>query len=493
MSQEKSEYRQIFKATSIFGGVQVFNILVSVLRSKVIAVLLGPAGMGISGMLLSAITLITSITSFGLNISSIKNIATAAKSEDKQSLLRTTAILHNLVWYTGSFGVILTLVLSPLLSKITFNNYQYTWSFVMLSITLLLGQITLGKDAVLQGTRQLKWLASASMISSAASLIVTLPLYYYWGVKGIVPAMIVMSLVTLIITQIFYRKLRFIIPKVTYLETWKEGKSMLKLGFYLSLSSLILTGCAYIVRIFITRFGTLDDVGFYNAGFAVINSYVGIVLSAMATDYYPRLVGLVNDKSKYIDTVNQQGNVAILILGPIISIFITACNFIITLLYSKDFLSISGMMQYAIIGIFFRAASWLLGFIVLAKGATKVFFICELSANIYMTVLNCIFFYYWKLEGLGVSFIIGYVIYFIQMMIVTNTRYEFKFSNQFIRIFVVQLTIAIAGLLVIKFSTNLIYKYILGSLLVFLSFFISIVKMNKIIDLTQIIKKLRNK
>lgn len=216
-----------------------------------------------------------------------------------------------------------------------------------------MGQLTLGKDAVLQGTRQLKWLASANMVSSIVSLIITLPLYYFYGLKGIVPGMIVISCCTLVITQFFYGKLKLVLPQVSKKETWEKGKSMLKMGFFLSLSGLIITGCAYIMRIFITKVGGLADVGFYNAGFGILNSYVGIIFTAMATDYYPRLSGVINDKVKFISVVNQQGNVALLILGPILTAFIVFINIAIIILYSKEFLSINLMIQYSAIGFFF--------------------------------------------------------------------------------------------------------------------------------------------
>ena len=55
MAEQQSSYRQIMKATSIFGGVQVFQIFFQVIRSKFIAVLIGPVGMGIVGLLTSTL------------------------------------------------------------------------------------------------------------------------------------------------------------------------------------------------------------------------------------------------------------------------------------------------------------------------------------------------------------------------------------------------------------------------------------------------------
>ena len=50
---EKQEYKNSLKATSLFGGVQVYNIIITILKSKVVALLLGPGGMGIYGLLTS--------------------------------------------------------------------------------------------------------------------------------------------------------------------------------------------------------------------------------------------------------------------------------------------------------------------------------------------------------------------------------------------------------------------------------------------------------
>lgn len=493
MSENQSSYRQIFKATSIFGGVQVFNILISIFRSKFIAVFIGPAGIGIFGLLTSTLSLISSLTSFGLGASAVKDIAYANESKDDGKLFEVGGVLNKLVWYTGGLGMILTLILAPFLSKLTFDNYNYTWSFVFLSATLLIGQLTLGKDAVLQGTRQLKWLAYANMVSSVASLLVTVPLYYFYGVGGIVPAIVVLSVTTLIITQFYYSRLKFAIPSVNIQQAWIKGKGMLRLGFFLSLSGIIASACSYLVRIFITKFGGIDQVGFYNAGFGIITSYVGIIFTAMATDYFPRLSGVSSDKKQFDLTVNQQGEIALIILGPVITGFLIFGNLAIIILYSTEFLPILSMMQYAIVGVFFKAASWLLGFIFLAKGDTKIYFWSELSANIYQALLNCTGFYYGGLEGLGISFIAGYLLYLIQMVILSKYKYKFQFQKSFLRIFIFQIIIAAIAFAMIQFVLNQILSYFLGITLIIIAVAFSIFSLNRIINIKDIIKNIKKR
>lgn len=101
MPNQQSSYRQIMKATSIFGGVQVFNILIQLIRSKVIAVLLGPAGMGVIGLLNSTISLITSVSNFGLGTSAVRNISEADASGNTEKVRETLSVFRTLVWATS--------------------------------------------------------------------------------------------------------------------------------------------------------------------------------------------------------------------------------------------------------------------------------------------------------------------------------------------------------------------------------------------------------
>ena len=140
----KSEgYKSIFKTTAIFGGTQVFNILITIVRSKFIAVFLGPVGIGINAMLTSTTGIIASLTNFGLATSAVKNIAEAKATGNEQRIGEVVTVFRYWVWVTGFLGFAVALLSAPLLSKLTFGNDSYTWSFVLISITLLLIRVTI--------------------------------------------------------------------------------------------------------------------------------------------------------------------------------------------------------------------------------------------------------------------------------------------------------------------------------------------------------------
>lgn len=174
-------YSDILKATTLFGGVKVFGILISMARSKVIALLIGAEGMGITSLFLSTINLFQVFTNFGLDKSGVKEIAHAAENLGENQLLEKSNLLMKLVRGTALLGGVSMLALSPFLSKIAFGDYSYTLSFVWLSISLLFLHVTNGRLAVLQGLRRHKELAKANVVGNFLALVFTVPLYYFLG------------------------------------------------------------------------------------------------------------------------------------------------------------------------------------------------------------------------------------------------------------------------------------------------------------------------
>lgn len=491
MSEQQSSYRQIMKATSIFGGVQIFNIFISIIRSKFVAVLLGPTGIGIMGLLISSIGLIGSLTNFGLGTSAIKDIAAAHGTEDQNRIAIVVTVFRRLVWITGLLGTLLAIILSPWLSQLTFGNEDYTLAFIWISITLLVNQLSSGQLVVLQGIRQLKLLAKANLTGSALGLVVTLPLYYFYHIDGIVPGIIGTSLITLLFSWVYSRKINIKLTIVPRSQTFEEGKSMLRMGFLISLSGLLSVGASYLIRIFISRTGGVEQVGFYTAGFAIINTYVGLIFNAMSTDYYPRLSAVAHDNKLCKQTINHQAEIALLILAPILIIFLVFINSIVILLYSKQFIAINGMIYWTALGMFFRATCWSIGFVFLAKGSSKLFFWNELLSNIYFLIFNIIGYHLWGLTGLGISFVLTYILYLIQVFMISYLKFEFSFDRKFLKIFSFQFCLAVAGFLAVKFMSQP-FSYFIGSSLIALSVWHSLKELDNRLGIMNIYKKYRN-
>ena len=487
MQEHRSSYRQIVKATSLFGGVQFFQIIISIVRSKFVAILLGPSGMGVVGLLTSSTGLITGLTNFGLGTSAVKNISEATATNDNERISTVILVMRRLLWVTGLRGALVTLIFSPLLSEFTFGNKDYTLAFVWISITLLFNQLSTGELVILQALRHLQNLAKANVYGSFVGLLITIPLYYKFGIEGIVPVIIITSFVTLFFSWYFAKKVKLENTSVSYTKTVAEGKSMMVMGFMISLSGLITLIAAYLLRIFINRTGNVADVGFYSAGFTIINTYVGMIFTAMGTDYYPRLSVVASDDEQCKQLINQQSEIALLILAPILIAFLIFVNWAIIILYSSQFLSITGMVYWATMGIFFKAVSWAIAFVFLAKGVGKLYFWNEFFGSIYFLLFSLLGYYYGGLTGLGVSFLISYILYLIQVFFIAKVKYEFSFSPSFMQIFVIQFLLAMAGFAVV-YLINQPYTYILGVILIGFSCWYSYKELESRIGVKEIIQ-----
>jgi len=490
--QEKSSYRQIIKATSLFGGVQIFSIIISIIRSKFVALFLGPNGMGILGLFMSSISLVSNLTNFGLQTSAVRDIADTMGSKNLKKVAVRILILKRLVWLTGLLGSTLTILFSSYLSEITFGNKDYKSAFIWLSVTLLINQLNVGQIVVFQSLRKLKLYAKSSVFGSFFSLLIIIPIYYYFGERGIVPVIITTSVTTLIFNWFFSRKIYLEKVNVNINKTYKEGRNMMTVGFMISLSSFITVAVSYLVRIYISKSGNIDDVGLYNAGFMIIGTYVGLLFTAMGTDFYPKLSQCANNNRKSKILINHQAEITLLILTPILIIFIFFLKWIIILLYSSEFVDINTMLQWAVLGMFFKGAIWPVGFILLAKkGSFKLFLINELLSNIYILILNILGYKYFGLDGLGISFFISYIFIFIQIYFIAKSKFDFNYTRDFMKIFYFQFTLALISFISINFITKA-YIYIVGVVLTIISLFYTYKELDKRIVIKEFINKLRS-
>ena len=132
-SPSNNNFKEGLKGTTLFGGVQIFKIIIAVLRSKILAIFLGPSGVGILGLFSTSTDFIYSLSNLGLGTSAVKDISTANKEGDLHRLSYVSTVFKKLVWITGLLGLSICLFFAPVLSKVSFGNHDYTFTFMVLS------------------------------------------------------------------------------------------------------------------------------------------------------------------------------------------------------------------------------------------------------------------------------------------------------------------------------------------------------------------------
>jgi O-antigen/teichoic acid export membrane protein len=456
LNEDKNSYKQILKATILFGGVKVYNILLSVVKTKVVAILIGANGLGVLGLFNSTIRLIVELTKVGLDTSAVKEISQLSTNGGTQKVSDFVSVLDKVIWITGISGAFSLVCFSKGLSVWTFGNDIYTIHFVWLSIAILFSQLTKGKTAILQGTHQLKKLAKANLLGSSLAFTITLPIYYYYRIDGIVPAIIASFVITYIIFSRYSKTNKTKTINHSLFEIYQKSKAMFSLGLTMSFTSIVGALALWLIQIYIRNKGGVEEVGFYSAGFIIINSYVGMVFNAMSTDYFPRLSAINKNNALMNEVVNKQANIAVLIITPIILLFLTFDFLIIRILYTKEFLIILGLVNFGVIGTLFKAVSFSMGYVIIAKGDSKIFIITSLVFNTVLLLICTIFYNYGGLTGLGIGFLIYYIIHFVVLKIATNYLYGLTLSKTFCKKFIFCITLCFTGFL----GTFIEHKYI---------------------------------
>ena len=446
-----NNYIQSLKATSLFGGVQVYSILISIISAKFVAVLLGPEGMGISGLLSSTTGFISMATCLGLGTSAVKDISLAYATGDMERFSLVTNVFRRLVWITGLLGMSVCLFFSPLWSKLTFDNSEYVLSFAVLSLTLLFGQISSGQGVVLQGTRRFKDMAKSRMLGQTIGLCISIPLFFFLGIQGIVPSIFIMSIVGLCLSYYFSRKVKVARMKVPLRTVFNEGKQMLKVGFLIAMQGFASLLVVYLVRLYISHEGGVAEVGLYNSGFGMVETSVGMVFSAIAAEYYPRLSSLSNNTQEFSNAINQQIHLTILLLTPLIVLFLLLGRLAIVILLSTRFLGITIMIQILVISMFLKAPGWCYGYAFLAKSDSKAFWLNEVTSETIRLVSFIVAYKYWGLNGVAVAFFLLYVYYTMITGFLCNRRYGYRFDHDLLKKHLPQLCLLIVIFACISF------------------------------------------
>lgn len=495
MKEKNSEnsYKIIIKATGLFGFVQLMKMLIGVIGSKFVAVFLGPVGIGTVGLLNNTISIIGSFTSFGINTTSIREVSLAHAENDKKIFSERLIVLQRWFVFIGLFGAIVTVCLSKLLSKWTFGTTENYFWFVALSVNFVLSSISASRVAMLQGMRMLKFIAVSNVLNSLFITAVTIPVYFFFKLDGIIPVVLLSSSISLLINLYFTRNIKIINIKLSFSETIKRGKPLMKMGFLLSINLIFGQICSYIIKLYLNGSGTATEIlGFYEVSSVILLSYVGMIFNAMGTDFYPRLAAIQNDNLRVNQIVNDQIEIGLLLITPLITLFYFISPLLIEVLYTKDFFGVLLILKGALLAVIIKAVIWPLAYIILAKGQNKLYFRQELLGDFLNIVLTIILYRSLGLKGIGLASIINYTLYGIYVYLILNKRFCFSFRKDTFIILFVSLFIGIVNCLIVFFVDYPNAYFPIGIILLF-SVFYSFKELDKRIDILSYYLKIKNK
>lgn len=449
----EGSYKTILRSSSIIAGAQIVNVLVNIVKIKIIAALLGPIGVGLAGLYYSIIQTGSTIAGLGFNIVGTRQVAAAHAEEDERALRRVSKAL---LWGTmalslaGAAGIWIGQV--PI-AAFVFDDPARSEEVAWLAIGVALTVAATSQSALLNGLLRLGDLALLQIIAGVLAAILGVVSVWLWGKPGVLVMVLTAPAVSFIVGHFFVSRL----PKThgegaSLAQVSDELRVMAKTGLAVMLSLLSAVVGQLLVRVIIHQELGSDAVGYFQAASAISMTYLGFILNAMATDYFPRLSGVINSPQNAVRLVNEQTEIGLLLCGPLLIAILGLSPWLVELLYSPAFKPSVDILRWQLLGDLLKVMAWPLGFILLAQGDSKTFTMAETGCISVMVLGTWIGVSVIGLKATGIAFLAMYAVYLPLVYWLGRRRIGMRWSRAVILQSAVVLSAAIAVDLIMSWS-----------------------------------------
>lgn len=413
----------------MIGGSQVISYAIGLFRTKVVALLLGPAGVGFIGLYNSVIELSKTVSGMGLVNSGVREISSALGKGDKELVGQLQLAIRRLAGCLGVIFACLLVLLSPWLSALVFGNPGKASALSILALILIFHGLNVAQTATIQGHRQVGYLAKMSILGAVLSTLVAVGLYSAFGEAAIAPALVAMSALAVGVACFYSRKLRVVPMRRDWATSRSHWRRLLGLGTAVAWGALLGALVPFFARSLVVRELGVEANGIYMAAWVISGLFAQFIITAMSADFFPSLSASSHDHVKMNRLVNEQIEIGVLIaLTGILGASVFA-PLAIRILYTSEFLNASILLQWFLLGVFGRVVSWPMGMLVLAKGHSRTFAVLQsISVPVHLGwILLC--FHFFGLEGAAMAFALQNIIYVAAMCMFLRQRYSLHWSD----------------------------------------------------------------
>ena len=491
-----TSYDHVLKYTGIFGGVQGLKMLVTALRVKLTAYLLGGWGMGLITVYNRIFEFLNNASNMGIPLNATRETSGLFENGTEEQIEHKVMVIRTWVLWSALLSVLICLFFSPVISYFFFEHDWHRWPVVMLtSLVAVSNIIAEGECAILKGLRQVRKIAVIETALALGTLLCTIPLYYLLGIRGVIVGLIACGFLSAIVHFFFS------LPLVSYkvmpfsYRTFIEGLPLIKVGIPYVLAGVANSCLQLAIPAIILAQHTMDELGHYNAGWALMYGYAGLVFLALESDYFPRLSSVANNRQRMSETVNQQMDVCTLILSPLLILLIVFMPFVLELLFEEEFIVVKGMTTLAVFYPFLRCVALPMGYSILAKGHSIAFLVLEVCYDVFFGLLVWWCYNSLGLIGVGIAMSVGALYDVVVNFLFCRFRYGFMFRRSTLLFCIGQF---VCLLMVVEYcylvSPSDQQKYTIGGIVFLLSSALSIHRLLKRSDCAKcVLRKLRGK
>lgn len=411
-SFKKITQTTLFKVTSLNSFSVGLKIGIGLITSKILAVFVGPGGMALVGNLRNFLTSLESISTLGFQNGIVKYVAENQRNKSEfQKILATVFIC--LVAVAIVLSLILFFFATFWNEKIFNNHFDFSLVFKVLALALPWYAVSVFLLAVLNGLSQFKKVIWINIIGNLIGLLASVFMILQFKTLGALLAIVITPALLFFVTFYFVNKeINFFGSIRLHLFDFRIIKNLSSYSLMALVSSVLGPIIFLAIRSNVIKSLGIDQAGFWET-ITRISSYYLMFISTILTVYFlPKLsVAQNNQETKAIFWRFYKSILPVFILGLIVVYF--GRFFIIQLLFTKEFLPVTTLFIWQLIGDVFKVASLILGYNFFAKKLTKAFIFFEIFSLTLLYFSSLIFIKYFGLEGVVMAQAFDNLMYFI--------------------------------------------------------------------------------
>lgn len=432
----------------VIGSSTSIAIVLGIIRLKVLALLLGPGGVGIIGIFENILQTSQQFCGLGLDQSGVRRVAASQEDPRELSRVRRTLVTANLV--QGVFGMVSLWLLRHRISLWMFNNPDYGLEVGLLGLGILLSLIAASHMAQLQGMRRIDDLAKATVATGILTTAGGITAVWLLGTDGLVIFVLAQPAILALVAARYAARLPRVAVSMDFAAMYRQWRSMIQLGMTFMLASLLAIGGLLIARALIVDRLTLDAAGQFQAAWAIAMHSIGFVLGAMAADYFPRLSGIIDNRRASTDLVNDQAQIGIALAAPVLLIVLGLAPWMIPLFYSSGFDPAVGVLQWLCVGNLLRLAAWPTGFILIAREDRLVLIAIQVLLQAVFLSLLWVLIPALGVEAAGTAFVASSLVAVLASSWAVWRLHGFRWQGLSSRLFAVHLGLSVALMAIAK-------------------------------------------
>lgn len=410
------------------GSGSVVSLLLNIASVKIMAVILGPSGLGLLSLLRQIQQTALNVATAGGQTALVQG-ASSRKDEARQDYLRTTLLIFLVGGLIAAGSIVL---FAPAIAKwvIGKSDPSSVWLIRWLALPVLISVFSGYIAGVLNVYRAIGRLAI--MQSSAALGILLLAYPVALAVKsGFELAFIGLMTASVAIGAglgiVFLWQEGWLSPILRYLTHSIQGDAVrhfFSVAGTMVITGLVATGTMLSIRALIVRQQGLSGAGIFEAAWTVSMTYVMLILSSFSTYYLPTLT-ITQEPQARVILIQRLLRLSTLLMIPLVTAVVTLKPLVINLLFSNEFTPALEIMRWMLIGDYFKITSWVLAFPMLAYADMKTFFWSEIVSNVgFLGIAGGMIIGLRSLQGVGISFMLLYVAYLIYTLHYARSRYH---------------------------------------------------------------------